>query len=57
LNCQLGLKLAQVARLVDVTRPTASRQNKLSSREVVREIQQQLHGKRKLNALQSKYLR
>jgi len=45
LNCQLGLKLAQVARLVDVTRPTASRQNKLSSREVVREIQQQLAGR------------
>jgi len=39
LNCQLGLKLAQVARLVDITRPTASRQNKLSSREIVREIQ------------------
>jgi len=45
LNCQLGLKLAQVARLVDVTRPTASRQNKLSSREVVREIQHQLAGR------------
>lgn len=45
LNCQLDLKLAQIARLVDVTRPTASRQNKLSSREVVREIQQQLSGR------------
>ncbi len=45
LNCQLDLKLAQVARLVDVTRPTASRQNKLSTREVVREIQHQLAGR------------
>jgi hypothetical protein len=45
LHCDLGLKLAQVARLVGVTRPTASRQNKLSSRQVVREIQQQLSGR------------
>ena len=45
LNCQLGWKLAQVARLVGVTRPTASRQNKLSSREVAREIQHRLAGR------------
>ena len=45
LNCQLGLKLAQVARLVGVTRPTASRQNKLSSRQVVRQIQHRLAGR------------
>jgi len=45
LNCQLGLKLAQVARLVGVTRPTASRQNSLSSRQVVREIQHRLSGR------------
>ena len=45
LNCQSGLKLAQVARLVGVTRPTASRQNKLSSRQVVREIQHRLSGR------------
>lgn len=45
LNCQLGLKLAQVARLVDITRPTASRQNKLSSRQVVRAIQHRLSGR------------
>jgi hypothetical protein len=45
MNCELGLKLAQVARLVDITRPTASRQNKLSSREVVHEIQHQLAGR------------
>jgi hypothetical protein len=45
LHCQLGLKLAQVARLVKVTRPTASRQNHLSSREVVGEIQHRLAGR------------
>lgn len=45
LNCGLELKLAQVARLVGVTRPTASRQNKLSSRQVVREIQHRLSGR------------
>lgn len=45
LHCGLGLKLAQIARLVGVTRPTASRQNKLSSRQVVREIQHRLSGR------------
>lgn len=45
LHCDLGLKRAQVARLVGVTRPTASRQSKLSSREVVREIQHRLSGR------------
>ena len=45
LNCELGLKLAQVARLLDVTRPTASRQNQLSSRQVVRQIQHRLSGR------------
>lgn len=45
LHCQLRLKLAQVARLVRVTRPTASRQNKLSSRQVVREVQHRLAGR------------
>ena len=45
MHCQLGFKLAQVARLVGVTRPTASRQNKLSSRQVVREIQHRLSGR------------
>lgn len=44
LHCELGLKIAQVARLVGVTRPTASRQNRLSSRQVIREIQHRLSG-------------
>jgi hypothetical protein len=45
LHCQLGLKLAQVARLVGFSRPTAWRQKKLSSREVVREVQHRLSGR------------
>ena len=45
LHCRLGWKIAQVARLVGVTRPTASRQSQLSSREVVREIQHRLSGR------------
>jgi hypothetical protein len=45
LHCQLGLKLAQVARLVGFTRPTAWRQKKLSSREVIREVQHRLSGR------------
>lgn len=45
MHCQLGFKLAQVGRLMGVTRPTASRQNKLSSRQVVREIQHRHSGR------------
>ncbi len=45
LNCQLDWKLAQVARLVGIGRPAASRQNKLSSRQVVREIQHRFAGR------------
>jgi hypothetical protein len=45
LNSDLGLKLAQIGRLVGVRRPTASRQSKLSSREVIREIQHQMAGR------------
>jgi hypothetical protein len=44
-NCQLDLKLAQIGRLVGITRPTASRQHNLSSQQVVREIQHQLAGR------------
>lgn len=45
LHSQFDWKISQVARLVGVTRPTASRQNKLSSRQVVREIQHRLGGR------------
>ncbi len=41
----VGLEACPVARLVGVTRPTASRQNKISSRQVVREIQHRLSGR------------
>ena len=45
LHCQLGLKKAQVARLLNVTPPTVWRHSKLSSREAVREIQHRLSGR------------
>jgi hypothetical protein len=45
LNCRLGWKLAQIARLVGVTRSTASRQNQISSQQVVREIHHRLSGR------------
>jgi hypothetical protein len=45
LHCQLGLKKVQIARLLNVTPPTIWRQSKLSSREVVREIQHRLSGR------------
>jgi hypothetical protein len=45
LHCKLDLKLAQVARLIGFTRPTASRQKRLSSRQVVGEIQHRLSGR------------
>jgi len=45
LHCQVGLKKAQVARLLKVTPATIWRQSKLSSRDVVREIQHRLSGR------------
>ncbi len=45
LHCQLGLKKAHIARLLKVTPPTIWRHSKLSSREVVREIQHRLSGR------------
>jgi hypothetical protein len=44
-HCGIGLKVSQVARLVGVSRNSASRQSNLSSREVVREIQHRLSGR------------
>ncbi len=35
LHCGLGLKVAQIARLLKISRPTASRQQGLSSKEVI----------------------
>ena len=42
---QLGLKIAQIARLVYFSRSTASRHQQLRSREVVREIHHRLSGR------------
>lgn len=45
LHCRIGLKVAQVARLIGVSRSAASQQCKLTSREVVRGIQHRLSGR------------
>ena len=45
LNCGAGLKVAQIARLVNVSRQTASRQQKLSSKEVVQSAQNRMAGR------------
>jgi hypothetical protein len=45
LNSGVGLKVAQVARLVGVSRQTASRQRKLSSKEVVQSAHQRMAGR------------
>ncbi len=45
LNCDAGLKVAQVARLVNVSRQTASRQQKLSSKQVVQSAHNRMAGR------------
>ena len=45
LNSGVGLKVAQVARLVGVSRQTASRQRKLSSQEVVQSAHHRMAGR------------
>jgi hypothetical protein len=45
LNCNLGIKVAQIARLVGVVRSTASRHQRCSSRQVVQTISNRLAGK------------
>jgi transposase len=45
LNCGAGLKVAQVARLVNVSRQTASGQQKLSSKEVVQSAHNRMAGR------------
>ena len=45
LHCQAGLKVAQIARLVKVCRPTASQQQGLSSKEVVQAAQHRMAGR------------
>jgi len=45
LNSGVGLKVAQVARLVGVSRQTASRQQRLSSKEVVQSAHRRMAGR------------
>jgi transposase len=45
LHCQAGLKVAQVARLVGISRPTASRQQGLSSKDAIQQARHRLDGR------------
>jgi hypothetical protein len=45
LHCDSGLKVAQLARLLGVCRPTASRQQGLSSKEVIQAAHHRLAGR------------
>ena len=45
LHCQSGLKVAQVARLLGISRPTASRQQALSAKEAIQQAHHRLDGR------------
>ena len=45
LHCDSGLKVAQIARLVGISRPTASRQQGLSSKEAVQAAHHRMAGR------------
>jgi hypothetical protein len=45
LHAGTGLKLAQIARLLGISRPTASRQHGLSSRQAIQQAHHRLHGR------------
>jgi transposase len=45
LHCQAGLKVAQIARLVGFSRPTASHQQGVSSKEAIQAAQHRLAGR------------
>src|SRR5271155_2246397 len=45
LHCDSGLKVAQIARLVGVSRPTASRQQGVSSKEAVQAAHHRMAGR------------
>src|SRR3954465_6392848 len=45
LHCQCGLKVAQVARLLGISRPTASEQQGLSSKQAIQQAQHRLKGR------------
>jgi Winged helix-turn helix len=45
LHCSCGLKVAVIARLLGLSRPTASRQQKLSSKEAIRQAHHRMDGR------------
>ena len=45
LHCQSGLKVAQLARLLRVSRPTASRQQGLSAKQAIQQAHHRLDGR------------
>lgn len=45
LHCQSGLKVAQIARLVGISRPTASKQQGLSSKEAIQAAHHRMAGR------------
>ena len=45
LHCGIGLKVAQLARLVGVSRPTTSRQQGMSSQEAVQQVHHRMDGR------------
>src|SRR5471030_282361 len=45
LHCGAGLKVAQIARLLDVSRPTASRQQGVSSKEAIQAAHHRMAGR------------
>src|SRR3954447_17917056 len=45
LHCDSGLKVAQIARLVGISRPTASEQQGLSSKRVIQQAHHRLKGR------------
>ncbi len=45
LHCHSGLKVAQLARLLGVSRPTASRQQRLSAKEAIQQAHHRLDGR------------
>jgi len=45
LHCGSGLKVAQIARLLHISRPTASRQQNLSSKQAIQQAHHRLDGR------------
>jgi len=45
LHCGLGLKVAQIARLLKLSRPTASRQQGLSAKEAIQQARHRMDGR------------